>query len=442
MAVMARQEVLTDRWQPVLSGVMARRALHQVDSIAVSVTASITSASPSSDDERDPSLAGGHAGLALFYAWLASARRAPRADALAWRCLDEAVDAMSTRPMYGFLYEGFSGVAWATELVDRLLDPGGEDRHQEVDRALLHVLSRPSMWPAPHDLTTGAVGCGVYALERWPRPVAVRCLRQVVDRLHERARHDERGVYWWTTPEGMVRREDQQDFPGGRADLGVSHGLAGAVALLARLCAVGIEDTKVRPLLEGAVRWLWAQRVPGEAGHTFPYWLAPGTQPKLARTAWCYGDPGVAAALLLAARGAGDPGWEREAVALACRAAELPDDETGVEDASFCHGAAGLAHIYNRMYQVTGEPALGRAAVHWLERTLELCRLADGDGNAGTHGDGSPVEPPWWGTGLVHGAAGVALVLLAAATPIEPAWDRMFLLSGPEIPSRPSPAHD
>jgi lantibiotic biosynthesis protein len=31
--------------------------------------------------------------------------------------------------------------------------------------------------------------------------------------------------------------------------------------------------------------------------------------------------------------------------------------------------------------------------------------------------------------GLLDGASGVALVLLAAATPVEPVWDRLFLLS-------------
>jgi hypothetical protein len=34
--------------------------------------------------------------------------------------------------------------------------------------------------------------------------------------------------------------------------------------------------------------------------------------------------------------------------------------------------------------------------------------------------------------GIVEGAAGIALTLLAAATDVEPAWDRMFLLSIPQ----------
>jgi hypothetical protein len=117
-------------------------------------------------------------------------------------------------------------------------------------------------------------------------------------------------------------------------------------------------------------------------------------------------------------------------VALACRAAERPPEKTGVRDAGFCHGTAGLAHIYNRMYQATGNPALRRAAVYWLERTLDFYRRARASGASWVQGsrDGAE-EGSWTGTGLLGGAAGVALVLLAATTPIEPTWDRMFLVS-------------
>ena len=38
---------------------------------------------------------------------------------------------------------------------------------------------------------------------------------------------------------------------------------------------------------------------------------------------------------------------------------------------------------------------------------------------------GTRIDQP----GLLDGAAGVALVLLAASTPVEPTWDALFLLS-------------
>jgi lantibiotic modifying enzyme len=414
-------------WRPILSGTMADQALQAVDAIAEDIP-SITSL----PGEPNHSLSRGQAGLALLYAWLARTARTPQADVVAWQFLDQAIEGVSTQAMKPALFGGFTGVAWAAELVDHLLDPDAGDRNEEVDDALLRLLSQPNRWPVPHDLVEGVTGLGVYALERYPRPVAIECLRRVVERLHESARHDEHGSYWWTPP-GEINEEWRKQYPSGRVDLGVAHGVAGAIALLGGVCGAGIEQAAARPLLEGAVRWLLAHSIAIEAGPTFPLWVAPGFQPYQSRCAWCYGDPGIAAALLMAARGVGDADLEQTAVALACRAAERPEAETGVANACFCHGAAGLAHLYNRMYQATGEPKLGRAALRWLERTLDFYRLAREKGGSWVQGSWDPAKKPWTWTGidLLDGAAGVALVLLAAATSVEPTWDGMFLVSVP-----------
>jgi lantibiotic modifying enzyme len=418
-------------WRPILPGTAAQQALQAVDAIAESLT-SVTSL----PGERDPSLSKGQAGLALFYTWLAQTRSMPQADVLAWRCLDQAIEAMSTKAMNASLWGGFTGVAWAADLMRRL-DLDAEDGSEAVDDALLRLLSRADPWSAPYDLVVGLTGLGVYALQRYPRPVAIECLRRVIERLHGCAQQDEHGLYWWTPP-AEIHHESRKQYPSGRADLGVAHGVAGVIALLGGLCGAGVEEATARPLLEGAVRWLLAHSMPTEAGPAFPIWVAPGLQPWPARCAWCYGDPGIAAALLMAARGVGDVGWEQAAVALACRAAERPTSQTGVVNAGFCHGAAGLAHIYNRMYQATGEPKLRRAALYWLERTLGFYRLARDKEGSWVQGSWDPGQRELWtwtGIDVVDGAAGVALVLLAAATSVEPAWDRMFLVSAP----RPDP---
>src|SRR5919108_730068 len=295
-------------WRPILSGTAAQQALQAVDAIAASIT-SMTAV----PGQRDPSLGRGQAGLALLYAWLARTHRMPQADVLARQCLDQAIEAVSTQAINASLYGGFTGVAWAAELADRLLDPDAEDRSEAVDDALLRLLSRADRWSAPYDLIVGLTGLGVYALQRYPRPVAIECLRRAVQRLQECAQHDEHGLYWWTPPAEILDDESRKQYPSGRADLGVAHGVAGVVALLGGICGAGVEQATARPLLEGAVSWLLAQSVPTEAGPTFPVWVAPAFQPSPARCAWCYGDPGIAAALLLAAGGVGDAGWEQTA---------------------------------------------------------------------------------------------------------------------------------
>ncbi len=79
--------------------------------------------------------------------------------------------------------------------------------------------------------------------------------------------------------------------------------------------------------------------------------MAKGQPPQqsAARLAWCYGDPGIAASLMAAAGAAGRPDWYRVAVDVACRAAARDLALAGVKDSGICHGAAGLAHIFNRL---------------------------------------------------------------------------------------------
>jgi hypothetical protein len=209
-------------------------------------------------------------------------------------------------------------------------------------------------------------------------------------------------------------------YPAGGVDLGMAHGMAGILPLLARACALGVSEATVRPLLDGAVGWILASLADSPAGRTAPAFVAAGGAPAPARSAWCYGDPGVALALLLAARDTGEPDWDLAGTELALRAASRPARLCGVNDAGLCHGAAGLAHLFARMHELTGRHELADAATFWMERTIEMCdRFLDAE-NA---------EPAWTGLGVLEGAAGIALVLLAGCLPAEPAWDQMLLIS-------------
>jgi hypothetical protein len=180
------------------------------------------------------------------------------------------------------------------------------------------------------------------------------------------------------------------------------------IGLLAKASAAGLGSA--RPLLERAVDWLLAQRLAADAGSAFPSFVAPDVVSGRSPFAWCYGDPGAAGALFMAARHAGALAWEEEAVAIAERSAAWPVSECGVTEASMCHGSAGLAHIFNRLQQATGSVVLRSAAEDWLGQVIEAWQ-------PGAHG------------GFLEGAAGIGLVLLAAATPVEPRWDRVLLLS-------------
>jgi class I lanthipeptide synthase len=403
------------RWAPILEGRLAGRAVDAIGAIERSLRAPVL--------DEPASLACGRAGLAVLYAYLAKAGLLGDADETATTFLDQSVEAVGEVGMSADLYGGFTGVAWAVEHLRA--EDDGTDPNQDVDLALRDHLGR-APWRNGYDLVSGLVGIGVYALERLPRPGARALLSLVVDRLAETAERSENGVTWLTRP-ALLPEHQRARCPEGYYNLGLAHGVPGVIALLGGACAAGNGGYQARSLLNGAVAWLRAQRIPYPDGSSFSSWTAPGATPGPARSAWCYGDPGIAVALLCAARAIGQETWEREALSIALRAATRPPDQAGVRDAGLCHGAAGLAHVFNRMHQATGDAGLGEAARFWFTRTLDLRQPGAGIGGFPAWLNGTWIDD----AGLLSGAAGVALALVAAVSPIEPAWDRMLLASLP-----------
>jgi lantibiotic biosynthesis protein len=404
-------------WRPIVTGHARDGALNAVASLEARIAATAHA------DREDASLSGGASGVAVFHAQLARATGSDEQRARADACLDDAIEVLSTAPLGASLYAGFAGIAWATQLVGDLLHREDDDRNEAIDDALCELLERIDPDRASYDLIHGLTGLGVYALERAPRPAAELCVSQIVHHLARRAREDDHGTYWWTGP-SLLLGPNRRQYPDGGVDLGVAHGIAGVLPFLAGAAAMGTPSADA--LLDGAVRWLSAHALDTGAGPTIPYFIADRSEPRPARSAWCYGDPGVAAAMLVAAREAERQEWIEFATRLAISAAQRPAEASGVVEAGFCHGSAGLAHLFNRLHQLTGEPRLKAAALFWLERTLEWCERAEDEDAPGA---GATDGAPWNGEGLLEGAAGVALVLLAAGTAVEPVWDRMFAVS-------------
>jgi lantibiotic modifying enzyme len=272
---------------------------------------------------------------------------------------------------------------------------------------------------------SGLAGYGVYALECLTAPEARECLEGVVSRLAELAIHTPQGVTWHTGPE-LLPDHLRRQSPDGHHDLGVAHGVPGVLVVLALSAAVGVARPRAAGLASGAVDWVLAQRLDDTSAPRLPYWRnSDGSTTAPARTAWCYGDPGVAMAVLVAARALGVAAWEAEATGLARAAALRAPGDSGISNAWLCHGSAGLAHVFNRMSQATGDRQIGEAARYWVARTLNL-REPGGNGFARY-----PTPKPWEGdaASLIAGATGVALALLAAASAMPPSWDRSLLVS-------------
>lgn len=444
-------------WKPLLEGSTAAAARAVVDEIAEAIpTAAGWMPDTLTDLNRvswQAGIAAGAAGQALFYAYLgldtashtASATASDTASDRALALLDQATEAVAQVPMSEGLFTGFAGIAWANDhLRGRLYESEGDDANREVDEALLELLATPRA-RSEYDLINGLVGVGTYALEGLPRPSTAECLEKVIERLAERAERPARpegpaapGAAWFSAPENLPPFQ-LEGYPNGFYNLGASHGMAGIVGLLGAACQAGVE--RARPLLDEAMAWLLRRRQPAGTVFCFPHFFHPESEPVMSRLAWCYGDPGMAVTLLVAARGAGEPAWEQAAVETALAAAARPQELARIRDAGLCHGSAGIAHLFNRLYQATGEPQLAEAARFWFDWTLQFRQPGTGVAGYRSWTTTTEGEESWRDDGgFLEGSAGIGLALLAATSPIEPEWDRLLLAGGRLDPVAAGPA--
>lgn len=419
-------ELPETRREPLLHGAAATAARDAVEAIAADLAHRLTAPPEAAAPVVSP-LAGGPAGIALFFAYAHLTFPDRGLDDLCLQALQEALALVSAAHLGPSLFSGFTGVGWVLRHLEGRIFEAEEDLGEEVESTLLETLTLyPKVWPT--ELIAGLSGFGLYFLERLPGERALRGAEQVIDQLAAMAEEKDGAVTWFTAARG-VPPSQREMAPNGYYNAGLSHGVPGVIGFLAAAHRRGVAAGEARRLATGAVRWLLAQRLPEGAGSSFPAYGIPGSEPAPTRLAWCYGDPGVAAALWLAARSFGREDWEREALATARLAAGRREGGTGVEDAGLCHGAAGLGHVFHRLFRATGDETLREAALFWLGRALEMRQPGQGAGGfrsaeSDAAGQMSYLEDP----GFLTGAAGIGLALLAAISPVEPEWDRVLLL--------------
>ena len=421
-------------WKCLLDDHTRTAAIAAVDAIAESLQPAVEAWGQRWKDPAgidNASLACGRAGAALFYAYRAAALP-DRDDSPAIELLEAALEQMNSRVMDCSLYCGFTGLAWVCEQVQALSGDNAEDdaddANEEIDQALLEHVSR-FREDAEWDLIDGLVGIGTYGLERLHRPTGREIADQVVRRLSELARPQPGGLTW-PTPARRHRDDHRTSAAEWSFNLGMAHGIPGPIAFLGYACAADVSADIARALLNRAVPWLLAQRLEDDSLSRYPHFRGPNLQSTPGRCAWCYGDLGVATALMAAACGAQRDDWYREALALSQHSAERRTQRRDVMDAGLCHGAGGVGHLFNRLFHSTGDSQLADAARYWFEWALSKRNAPDGIGGFRTWSqeridDGEWIDDPR----LLTGAAGTGLALLAAATDLPPAWDRCMLLS-------------
>lgn len=305
------------------------------------------------------SLADGHSGLAVLFARLSD--ESPELREAAHEHL--ATAARSPRPRVENLFDGLPSLGFAARSIAR----ADGDYQRMLARIDPHVVRLAEMLLAAeetrlregvpdakmacYDVVSGLTGLGRYLLACGAdvRTVLERVLCYLV-RLTDSVRiHGHRVPGWWTSDPAVLA--EPVAHPNGHFNLGMAHGIAGPLALLALCHRQDVVVDGHEEAMRRIVAWLLDRRGTDEHGRYWPA-LVPleqemagdvGSLPP-SRVAWCYGAPGVARAVQLAATALKEPTWAEEAMSTLRAAFRRPWTQWGIRDASLCHGSAGVLH--------------------------------------------------------------------------------------------------
>jgi lantibiotic modifying enzyme len=419
-------------WSPVLTNHLQHDAEQALLDIAQSIPQPGTT---------NACLAGGDAGFALFHAYFAKSTSITHADPtrheeLMFAHLQAALDALPTLAGQPDLIGGFTGIAWT---INHLQSIGSLDDADEIcdgiDETLIECI-REQSHTMLCELLTGLSGLGLYSLTRQHRRSGCELLKLTVNALKHNAIEHSGTRTWFNGPE-QLSIYALRSTPQGCFNLGLSHGVPGAIAFLSQAASL---VPAARDLASDAVKWLLlqARRYHNGSRYTYSFLSDPFEDPNGSRVAWCYGDLGIAVSLLRSARFSGRPDWEHTALALARNAANRPVESANVRDAALCHGAFGNAHIFRRLYAATHEDVFLDATLRWVEVGLSMRR--PGEELAGYQAwnparDDDPPRDPWQpSAGFLEGTCGIGLSLLALLSDVDPAWDQALMLDVPMQP--------
>jgi lantibiotic modifying enzyme len=267
-----------------------------------------------------------------------------------------------------------------------------------------------------YDYLLGGTGSLLFAVDVKKRNYVNALLSKLIS-LSARVEND--SPIWYQSPSLNVSQDKV-------INLGLAHGIPGILTILSSSVSLADNPHDISILISKCFDWLKANQLnPSIDGCYFPFSKSESNEAFPSSLRWCYGDLGVSISLILIGRRIGNQMIEGYGLEIATHCASRNIDKSGISDAHICQGTAGIAHIYNRLFNYTGKRLFKEASVYWVLETLNRFNPQLQSGFQAWKGKFGWVEYD----GLLEGSAGIGLTLISAISDIEPKWDRCILLS-------------
>lgn len=423
-------------------------------------------------------LSHGHPGIAMFFGELA--RRDDTWSAVADNHLRAGLTCMKASPSDG-LFLGPAAMAAAAQacawdpsryaaLRERLIRWVADDQVKRIESDRNRLAGGRGVAWRSYDVVNGLTGTGRLLLDAVINETAAAEAAPALEatlthliKLKDPIPHDSlpdgthtaaRVPGWWVPPELEPVDQDRRTYPCGDFNLGMAHGVSGPLTLLSVAGSRGWVMPGQAEAVEQMATWLVKWTLQDAFGSYWPCRVSleeelqhEAPQALFTRTAWCYGAPGVATALLAASQFLQRGDWRETAVGSMRDALNRPEHLWRLDGPTLCHGYAGLLATVARMASATGDADLTAAIPSLASKVMDF----GSENEPFIFPHLTPDSSDGWlsatkhknlaGAGLSEGAAGVACTLLeliacddiatGSSRPLplrDGGWDRAMLL--------------
>lgn len=280
-----------------------------------------------------------------------------------------------------------------------------------------------------YDLVSGSLSVAVLILDYCKLDSVEQFWYEVVKKLYKKAHKSGEFVSW---KDEYPENHNPETKGNSIYNLGVAHGIPAIILLLLK-----IQNSFPNKLLEQLVIesliWLKTQAIPESSRISSVYpQLSGDVETNYSRLGWCYGDNIIALVYITAGNKFKNSGWINYGVELAIKTTNrLDNQKTMIYDTCFCHGSAGVAHIYSVLFKMTKIDVLKEAALYWYSQTVLIGQYNSDSNGKGNHlmtylDDGALNY--YFEDNLLEGRSGVGLVLLSACYQFDDIWESIFML--------------
>lgn len=372
----------------------------------------------------------GLAGLAIFEFYYSRYKNVPESADAAEEMVTIAFDQINEGFNIPTFCAGIAGLGWALQFlaVQDFIEIDCDEFLVDLDDFLIESMDI-DVEQNFYDFLHGMLGIAFYYLYRYQHTSSTelraryrQVLSNTIQKLKDTAVVEKDSAKWESY---LIRESQTRGY-----NLCLAHGAASIVNFLSRLAGDENFTAEATDLLKKSVTYLLSlENSMDEEKCTFPDWeYLNGVLQQSGRLAWCYGDIGIAWSVWKAGKALSDDQLTQKGLDVLISTAFRRDPEdTKVVDVGFCHGAAGLMHMYSHLYQQTSLDCFQEAADYWAVQTLEMA--IHPNGYAGYMQKRGDTEEPWRAElSMLEGVAGIGLSIISYLSPALSRWNEAFLI--------------